>query len=158
MRPMEPAGSYDGRSPEGVMSALYACLCGPASVPRDWRRFRALFRNDARLCLAYTAPDGSTQIRRWTVEQFIEQATEWYAIDGFWEKAVWERIDRFGSIAHAWSSYASRRGRPESDPFGRGINSVQLIHENGEWKIASLCYDLESDHNPIPPSYLPPQR
>ncbi|MGI9626796.1 MAG: DinB family protein, partial [Longimicrobiales bacterium] len=61
----------------------------------------------------------------------------------------------FGAIAHVWSTYESRVGSLESDPVGRGINSVHLLHQNGRWRITSLVFQIERGTEGIPGRYLP---
>lgn len=61
---------------------------------------------------------------------------------------------RFGNIAHVWSTYASSP-TPEREAVNRGINSIQLYHDGERWWITSWFYDQERSGNPIPPAYLP---
>lgn len=147
----------DVMSPETLVAALYDTISGPPDQERDWDRFRGLFLPGARLVMG----------RRWEgpgleaagglgiadVESFIAAAADVYRKDGFWEKEVAGRVDRFGNVAHAWSTYETRIGRPDSEPVARGINSVQMVREAGRWRIAHLAWDVELPDQPIPARY-----
>ncbi|MCH7603069.1 MAG: hypothetical protein IIB54_09905 [Planctomycetes bacterium] len=63
-------------------------------------------------------------------------------------------MDVFGSIAHAFSTYETRR-EPDAIPVARGINSLQAMHDDKGWRIVSIFWTGESDRNPIPEQYLP---
>ncbi len=144
----------DHESPEALVEALYDVISGPADEPRDWDRFRGLFQPGTRLMAFTTLPDGTSQEGVWTVDEYVEAAAEFYAEDGFWEEELWSRIDRFGSIAHVLSSYASWIGSPDGDPVGRGVNSIQAVRHDERWWIASVAFELEGPDRPIPSCYL----
>ena len=143
-------------TPEGVVAALYRVISGPADEERDWDRFRGLFLDGARLVLG-RRPDGgegaAEEIVVATLEEFIPAASAQYAEDGFWEKQTAGRIDRFGNVAHAWSTYETRVGSPGSKPVARGINSIQMVRQAGRWKIAALAWDVELPGQRIPRKY-----
>lgn len=146
-------------SPEAVVTALYAVISGPAEheLKRDWSRFRALVLPDARFMIARWPDDTGSPVddlREWDVEGFITDATAFYERDGFWEREIWGRTERYGNVAHRFSSYESRVGSEESDPVSRGINSFQLVRYGRRWWIASIVWDIEAPDRPIPDGYL----
>ena len=97
---------------------------------------------------------GSEWVGEFSVEEFAAQAAAHYREAGFWEREVARRVQRFGNIAHVWSTYESRVGTPESEPMARDINSVQLWRRDGRWRIVSLLWHSERAAEPIPPEYL----
>lgn len=138
------------------MRALYEVISGPADAARDWARLQRLFTSSARLRVQFTSADGPAQTRSWTPEEFAREAEEDYrSRGGFWEREVYRRVERFGSIAHVWSVYESRQGDEGSEPFARGINSIQLVREEHGWAMESLLWDIEQPHNPIPDGNAP---
>lgn len=146
-------------SPESVVSALYDVISGPAERERerDWARFRALTLPDARFLMCrWPDAEGALveDLREWDVEGFVADARSAYAAEGFWEREVWGRTERFGSMAHRFSSYESRVGTETSEPVARGINSIQLVRHGGRWWIASVVWDVEGEGQPIPAGYL----
>jgi hypothetical protein len=142
-------------SPEAVVSALYSLISGPAEFERDWTAVGDLFHPGSRLVVAFTHADGRSELKEWTPETFAREAAEDYRNrGGLWEREIASRVERFGSIAHVWSSYESQQGSPEAEPFARGINSVQLLQNQGRWWITSLVFDIEQPFNLIPTKYL----
>lgn len=163
-RAIHPAEEALGRieefsTPEAVVAALYDVLSGPPEEERerDWTRFRALTLPSARFLLCRW-PDAEGQprpdLREWDIEGFITDAKSAYRTAGFWEQEVRGRTEHFGSVAHRFSSYESRVGSEESEPVGRGINSVQLVRFGKRWWIANVVWDVEGPEQPIPARYL----
>ena len=63
------------------------------------------------------------------------------------EKQLKFHIERYGNIAHLWSSYALY--------VARGINSIQAIKEAGGWRVTGIMVQAESVTAPLPKEYLP---
>lgn len=160
-RRIDPTGSAvaleDVESPEALVSTLYDVISGPADEARDWDRLRSLFLPGARLTITrWQTPEGlAEELRRADVEGFIRAAGASYRQAGFWEREVWSRTERFGNVAHVFSTYESRVGSESSDPVQRGINSFQLAREGGRWWVAGIVWDVETPGNPIPDDHLP---
>lgn len=143
------AATADGRSPESLVAALYDVISGPAGHPRDWSRFRALFHSNAKLG---AVREGAL---RWgTTEDYIARNGAALLKDGFFERELARRIERYGDVAHVFSTYAAWTRAPEGKPFARGINSIQMARENGQWRVTSLVWMAETSTDPIPAAYL----
>jgi hypothetical protein len=71
------------------------------------------------------------------------------------ESEVHRRAEVFGSIAHVFSTYEARHAADEKAPFARGINSIQLIKDEGRWWVLSMVWDDERADQAIPARYLP---
>ena len=142
---------------EGVLTTLYALISGPAGEPRDWDRFRSLFIPGARLIPTNRAihdGQGGHPPDVMDVETFIQTSTPILESMGFEERQIAMRVERFGCVAHAWSTYESRHA-PGEEPFARGINSIQLYDDGTRWWVVTVFWDSERAGNPIPPEYLP---
>ena len=150
-----PAQPGDVSSAESIVAALYDVISGPAGQGRDWQRFRSLFAPGARLIVGAPAPDGRVPSRNMTVEQYVVTADPFLKRDGFWEKEIARRIERYGNIAHVFSTYESRVKSADSPPFSRGINSIQLVTNGERWWVVTIFWDFERPGNPIPAEYLP---
>ncbi|MCH7546795.1 MAG: hypothetical protein IID30_10380 [Planctomycetes bacterium] len=153
-----PAGSSgtkaaDGDSIDTLIAALYDTISGPAGV-RDWDRFRELFIDGGILTSTRIRPDGTQVLRQMSVEDYIEGSGEYFEKNDFFESEISRKVDVFGSIAHAFSTYETRR-EPDAIPVARGINSFQAMHDDKGWRIVSIFWTGESDRNPIPEQYLP---
>ena len=146
------AHAADGDSVESLVRGVYESISGPAGA-RDWARFRSLFANGARLIPMRANANGATPSVM-TVEDYITRAGANFEKNPFYESEAARRVEEFGTIAHVFSTYESRRA-PADKPFARGINSFQLVKENGAWKVMTILWDAERVGNPIPEKYLP---
>jgi hypothetical protein len=64
------------------------------------------------------------------------------------------QIERFGVMAHAYSTYESRYSRDSTKPVARGIKSFELLSSNNRWYIVEMYWDSERPDNPIPDHFL----
>lgn len=151
----DAARPADVASIESIIAALYDVISGPPGQDRDWRRFRSLFTDGARLIVGAPGPDGRVPARNMTVEEYVNSADSFLKRDGFWEREIARRIERYGNVAHVFSTYESRVKSAESPPFSRGINSIQLVTNGQRWWVVTIFWDFERPGNPIPPEYLP---
>lgn len=72
---------------------------------------------------------------------------------GFREREIARRTERFGHIAHVFSTYEYRT---ETDStVVRGINSIQLLNDGTRWWVISIFWEPERPDNPLPAEYLP---
>ena len=147
----------DVASVESIIAALYDVISGAAGQNRDWDRFRSLFTSGARLIVAAPAQNGRVPSRNMTVEEYVSSADPFLKRDGFWERQIAHRVERYGNVAHVFSTYESRVNSADSPPFSRGINSIQLVTNGERWWVVTILWDFERPGNPIPREYLPPE-
>lgn len=156
----QEADPADVASIDAVMATIYEILSGPADQDRDWGRFRSLHHPDARVGPTTQNEDGSWSINVSALNDFIEMAGDYYRNTpafqgkGFYEIEAARRTERFGNIAHVWSTYESRLD-PAEEPFARGINSLQLVHDGERWWVLNVVWQEEGPDTPIPTPYLP---
>ena len=141
----------DTDSMESVVRAVYDVISGPAGA-RDWARFHALFADGARLISIRVTPDGPTT-NVMTPDDYARRAAASMEKNGFFESEIARRVETFGSIAHVFSTYESRRA-PSDKPFARGINSFQLVKDGRGWKVMTILWDAEREGQVIPEKYL----
>jgi len=147
--PIAKAADTDGI--DKAIHAVYDVISGPAGT-RDWDRFRGLFAEGARLIPVRNTPQGGVPAAS-TPDQYAERAGANFAKNAFYESEVARKLEIFGNIAHAFSTYESRRA-PGEKPFARGINSFQLVKVGDTWKVMTILWDSEREGNPIPEKYL----
>lgn len=139
---------------DGIVTASYEVISGPAGEARDWDRERSLFHPLSRHIPTSPNNSGGSRADVQSVESFIERASPFFENNGFYEYEIARRVERFGDIAHVFSTY--EWSRTEGGPVGgRGINSFQLVYDGERWWIVSIFWAQESESNPIPPEYLP---
>ncbi|HEY0019525.1 MAG TPA: hypothetical protein VGC13_24700 [Longimicrobium sp.] len=144
-------------SVEGIITRMYAAISGAAGEARDWDGLRALFIGGARMIPTNRAihhGQGGHPPDVMDLETFIRTTAPVVERMDFFERQIAMRVERFGCVAHAWSTYDSRPS-PGGEPFARGINSIQLYHDGARWWVVTVFWDSERAENPIPPQYLP---
>jgi hypothetical protein len=149
-----PADPADVESIESIVAALYDVISGPVGEPRDWNRMRSLFAPGGRLMPTAPRPGGATGLRFMEVNDYIALSGATLEARGFREHEIARRVERFGDIAHVFSTYEGFQG-DETEPFLRGINSIQLLDDGSRWWILSVYWQAESPDNPLPGRYLP---
>jgi hypothetical protein len=148
------AKATDVASVDAILGAFYETTGGEAGQPRDWDRFRSLFLPDARLIPARARADGGCSALFLPVGDYIEQNRKYFEKIGFFDREAARRVEKFGNIAHVWSTYESRRTKDAPQPYSRGINSLQLLKDNDRWWIVNVYWDFERPDSPIPEKYL----
>jgi hypothetical protein len=151
------AAPADVGSIDAIIAALYGAISfTPGTLP-GWERLRSLFH--PRGWLVPPCGDEAPQLLVLDVETFIERSTTFITSTGIGEKGFHEReiarrLESFGNIAHAFSTYESRYAEDDPEPFSRGINSIQLVNDSGRWWVLSILWDVERLEHPIPADYL----
>ena len=152
-----PARAEDVESIDAILATVYDVISGPAGEARDWDRFRSLFLPEARLVPAGRASDGSTRYLVWSPEEYIATAGGQLEANGFFETEAHRIEERFGDIAHVFSTYESYRTADEMKAgthFMRGINSFQLMYDGERWWVLQVYWQAENPGLPIPERYL----
>jgi hypothetical protein len=153
------ADPADVSSIDAIMTTVYEVISGPSDQERDWDRFRTLMHPEARL-IPTGERDGVTSANVFSVDDYVEVAGRSFRESpifqgkGFYEVEAARRVERYGSIAHVWSTYESRLD-PSEAPFARGINSFQLMWDGERWHVMNILWHQETDDTPIPMPYLP---
>lgn len=146
--PASAAQAEDQQAIDALVGKVYSTISGPAG-PRDWDAFRALFVPEARL-----VPVGGKGPLVLDIQGYIDRAGTPMAKEGFYESEVARRVERYGNIAHIFSTYESRHA-PGEAPFARGINSIQLVRTPAGWRVLHIVWQGETPALPIPGNYLP---
>ena len=151
------ANPADVESIDAIIAATYDVISGPAGRPRNWERERSLFYPGARLMPTATVArtnDVELAPQILDVEGYIARVEPLFEKSGFYETEIARRVESFGSIAHVWSTYESRRDPGDSEPFMRGINSIQLFNDGKRWWVLSIYWQHESRRQHLPKQYL----
>lgn len=143
------ASASDVATIDAIVAALYDVISGPAGKKRDWDRFRSLFATGARLI-----PTGDQGARVLGVEDYIASSGGYLETNGFFEREIARKTEKFGRIAHLFSTYEARNRTEDPTPFMRGINSIQLVNDGRRWWIVTILWQRESESNLLPSEYL----
>ena len=153
------AGSAMAQAPEavcalpselkGIPAALDAAITGPAD--KDRACMKALLIPEARLTFVSLGTDGAPSYRLETLDDWIARAkARGHAM--LEEKQLKFHSERYGNIAHLWSSYALHSDGKQA---ARGINSIQAIREAAGWRVVGIMLQAETATAPLPKEYLP---
>ncbi len=142
---------------DGIMKAFYEVISGPAGQPRQWSRDRTLYIADIRFVAMSEDKAGKPVAQIASHQQFVDYADPVLVKDGFYESEIHRVTERFGNIAHVFSTYESRQ-KADGPIIARGINSVELFYDGKRWWVASNIWDDERPDNPLPARYLPEKK
>ena len=148
------ADPKDVATQDAILAALYDVISGPACQKRDWNRFKSLFVTGARLIPTGHPPNGPATARVLTPDEYATNSQRGLEENGFFEHEISRTGETFGSIAHAFSTYESRRTASDPKPFARGINSIQLLNDGTRWWIVTVYWQAENPTTPLPEQYL----
>ena len=146
-----PAACPSQATLDELIKAIDDAVSGPAN--KDRACFRALFVPDARLAPLGKLPDGSEAPHILTVDGWID-AVRKRGSAVFYERQVKVSTERYGSLAHLWSTYEVRP-TPDGKPEVRGINSIQAVFDGQRWRVISILWQAETPAEPVPEKYLP---
>ena len=128
---------------DAAIRGVYEVISGPPGQKRDFDRMRSLFATGA--TMKAIGPKG---LHGGSVEDYIARDKDILERDGFTERELGRRLQLWGGLATAWSSYD---GRTANGSFHeRGINSFELVKIDGKWLIASILWQEETPQNPLP--------
>jgi hypothetical protein len=112
----------------------------------------------ARLIPAGPDKDGTLRTRVITPEEYAKRADAYFLKNGFAEREVARRSERYGHIMQIFSTYESRHDAKDPAPFARGINSFQLFFDGTRWWVVTIYWEEETPSNPLPAEFLKSQQ
>jgi len=143
------AGCALPSEPEGIPAALDAAISGPAD--KDRACMKALLIPEARMMFVSLGTDGAPTYALQTLDDWITRVkARGHAL--LEERQLKFHIERFGNIAHLWSSYGLHS---DGKQVARGINSIEAVKETGSWRVTNIVVQAESTTMPLPKKYLP---
>ncbi len=142
--------SHPPEGPEAAIRSLYDLVTFSAGTTPDWGKVRNLFIPEAVIVLRSSRTAQSIFSVDGFVQDFVNFIERAEVIKtGFEEKIVSIKLTEFGDIAHAFVVYEARI--PDKMPRPQtGVDSFQLIRQDGIWKIASIVNELPGPDRPLP--------
>lgn len=138
---------------EVVINSLYKSISFQKNERPDLDKLKELFLDEARLIR--TTKDSFEVM---SVAEFISNFNTQLDAGAFIEFREYEikkKIEMFGGIAHVFSTYQTDFETEGGRLKARGINSIQLIEMNNEWKVVNIFWYNEDEANKVPEEYLP---
>jgi hypothetical protein len=142
----------DVSSIDGMIKAWYDIVTVPKGKVPDWGRDHTLYIKDIRFVEMHER-NGEPVPHIVSHQEFADESSG-IADEGFYEQEIHRVTQRFGNIAHVWSTYESRRAK-DGPVIARGINSIELFWDSKRWWIANAIWDQETPTKPIPKEFLP---
>jgi hypothetical protein len=142
----------DVASIDAIINAYYEVVSGPAGESADRARDEYLHHASALIGIPTRGDDGQPTIRMITLTQYHDDFGG-ARPQPFYEWEINRETQRFGNVAHIWSTYASSR-EPAGEVFARGINSIELFWGSDRWWITSWSFDQEREGLEVPGEYL----
>jgi len=144
--------SSDVKSVDAVVAALYDVISGEPNTPRDWDRFRNLFKPETRLIPTRKTETGELTLKTLTPEEYIQLFSSRIST-GFFERELHRNTETFGTVTHLFSAYETKE-KKDGPVTNRGINSIQLFYDNHRYYVINIFWCAESMGFPLPEKYL----
>jgi hypothetical protein len=131
---------------DGVLTRLYEVISFDEGGEPDWDGMKDVFSRHARI--TRVTPEGIDHLDLATFCAMAREMLDLGAYTGFHEREVSRRVDRLGAVVHVLSAYETKRHPDAVDRLGQGVNSIQLVNEDGGWRVVSLCWDEDGLRGP----------
>ena len=131
----------DDNEIRALIHAIYAAISGPAGE-RDWASHSKHFAPEARSYVLHRDKSGD-KLKAYTQDEYARSRGPFFRTHSFWEIETRSEIRVDGPLATALSYYDSFWDRSQP-PFESGLNTIQLVKLDGQWKIASIMWEARS--------------
>jgi hypothetical protein len=149
------ANPADVTTVEDIVRAFYSAISTPAGGKLDQNRLRSLFVPGGRIVSSVPAnPSRAADVRFLLPEEYAVISDAQTVTSGFFDRNPANEIERFGEMAHVYSTFESRSHLDDQKPMARGIKSFELLNSANRWYIIEVYWDWERPDNPIPDRYL----
>lgn len=133
----------DVASIDAIVNAYYEVVSGPAGVVPDVERDRHLHHPEHWIAIARREADGARVIDVQGLDDYHGEEPQ-PRRQPFYEWETDRVVQRFGDVAHVWSSYVSARSR-DGEPFDHGVNSISLWFDGDRWWIMNWMFDASAE-------------
>ena len=138
---------------DGIIKAYYDVVTVKKGDKPSYERDSLIHWPNVSVGAAGINKSGKPAIHYMSLKEYHRLADPGLEKDGFYEKELSRKVEKFGSIYHVWSTYESRN-EPTGPIIERGINSIELFYDGTRFWILGWFYDGERKDNPIPKEYL----
>jgi hypothetical protein len=125
-----------------LIADFYRVICFDEGGAPDFERMRNLFSPHAHI--TRVTPEGVDYLDVKGFASLVSELLELGAFTSFHEREVRRNTQRFGRVFHVASAYETHVSPDAVDYIERGVNSLQVLEEQGAWRIISLCWDSGS--------------
>ena len=131
---------------------FYECICFHSEHYPRYDQLQELFYGDGKLINSnYDQP------LEFTVQSYVQaimhQIDEGNAVF-YSQQEISDVTEVFGKTAQRISVYEYSYTAESTQPWKRGVNYIQFISIDGNWKIVSMVWNDEKEELAIPEAYL----
>ncbi|HTH55463.1 MAG TPA: hypothetical protein VL728_05415 [Cyclobacteriaceae bacterium] len=144
--------SADVKSVDAITAALYDVISGEPNTPRDWDRFRNLFKPETRLIPTRKGDGGEFTLKALTPDDYVQLFTT-RITTGFFERELSRKMESYGTITHVFSTYETKE-KKDGPVTNRGVNSIQIFYDSHRYYVINIFWCAESMGFPLPEKYL----
>ena len=137
---------------DGIVAALYDVISGEPGAPRDWDRFRNLFKAESKLMPTRKSKVGELTVASLAPEDYVQMFSSRIAT-GFFENELHRVTEQFGTVTHVFSTYETKE-KKDGPVTNRGVNSIQLFNDGKRFYVINIFWCAESMGFPLPEKYL----
>ena len=134
-----------------VMAKFLGTVSFESGVHPDYSPLPSLFAEGARLVRTASGRPESIGI-----DEFVRDRTEQVRsgqLDAFAERETSQVTERFGNVAHRFSTYSKRSEHAGAVAESDGIISTQFVKTTAGWRISAMAWDDERPGLTIPSRY-----
>lgn len=128
-----------------MVQDLYAAVSGPAGSRPDRDRLTELLHPSARMCRTESRGDAPPFFRIMDAQTWLENVEALVTNRGFFEFELVHSAEVYGNVAHVISHYEGWRDAQKSERLKRGMNSMQFLRVDGQWRVFSIVWDDEQN-------------
>ena len=139
---------------DATITTLYEVISGEKGEARNWELFHYLFKPGAKLIPTGQKKDGTYGLLFMSPEDYQERSGPVLVENGFFENELNREVHTYKNITQVFSTYESFYSKSDTEPFMRGINSIQLLNDGKRWWIVNIYWAQETPDKPIPNDYL----
>jgi len=138
---------------DGIMKAYYDVVTVEKGGKVYYERDSLIHWPNVSVGSASIGKNGKPVFHYMSLKEYHKRSDAYLEKDGFSEKEISRKVEKFGAIYHVWSTYESRNS-PAGPIIERGINSIELYFDGTRFWILGWFFDGERKNNPIPQKYL----
>ena len=138
----QPESPRDLTELDELIREFYQVICFEDGGTPDFERMRELFSPHAHI--TRVTPEGVDYLDVRSFASLVRELLELGAFTSFHEHEVKRSTQRYGRIFHVASAYETRVNPDAIDYLERGVNSLQVLREQGALRLISLCWDTGS--------------
>ncbi|WP_138431642.1 hypothetical protein [Fodinibius saliphilus] len=148
--------SAQNHSIDATLAELYQSISFSPDNDPNYDAFETLFTDNSQL-ISVRDTSSITMTPDDYRKAMTRQCREGKIIS-FVEKELHRKTEQYGPILHIFSTYKTILQTPDGRTIGRGINSIQMMKKDEQWKVVSLIWHEEDKAHPLPKKYLPKEK